>query len=261
MRFSKYAATIPALALTLSAGAASAASVTPDIIFGDGNANGGFTVTNTELDFPSNPIGGNLELGLRAKLRYDDSGSPQNQFNWDGTDTYSFDLTNGNPPSDRAMWNFEWSVNVEDLENNGNQVTIPQLVQGGANLVLSYDTDPGAGTSFVDYNLFDADAYYGTNATGNGDGTYANVFGGDTIPAGSTVAQNSVNYGFGFIGGPLGAGLFDIKMTAFSFGGAELASTRISVDVAPVPVPAALPLLLAGLGGLGLAGRRKRKAA
>jgi hypothetical protein len=32
-------------------------------------------------------------------------------------------------------------------------------------------------------------------------------------------------------------------------------------DVAPVPVPAALPLLLAGVGGLGLMARRKRKAA
>jgi hypothetical protein len=32
-------------------------------------------------------------------------------------------------------------------------------------------------------------------------------------------------------------------------------------DVTPVPVPAALPLLLAGVGGLGLMARRKRKAA
>jgi hypothetical protein len=50
-------------------------------------------------------------------------------------------------------------------------------------------------------------------------------------------------------------------MTAFSFGGVELASTKMTVNVAPIPVPAALPLLLAGLGGLGLAARRKRKAA
>jgi hypothetical protein len=32
-------------------------------------------------------------------------------------------------------------------------------------------------------------------------------------------------------------------------------------DVAPVPLPAALPLLLAGLGGLAAVGRRRRKAA
>ncbi len=34
-----------------------------------------------------------------------------------------------------------------------------------------------------------------------------------------------------------------------------------SATVAPVPLPAALPMLLAGLGGLGLFARRKRKAA
>lgn len=34
-----------------------------------------------------------------------------------------------------------------------------------------------------------------------------------------------------------------------------------SATVSPVPVPAAFPLLLAGLGGLGLMARRKRKAA
>jgi len=124
-------------------------------------------------------------------------------------------------------------------------------------LLLSYDTDPGVGTTFTDYNLFDFDAYYGTNATGNGGGTYDAT---GTPVAGSTVAQNSVNYGF-IPGAPLGAGIFDFKMTAFSFGGVELASTKMTVNVAPIPVPAALPLLLAGLGGLGLAARRKRKAA
>lgn len=37
--------------------------------------------------------------------------------------------------------------------------------------------------------------------------------------------------------------------------------TAAALDVAPVPVPASLPLLLAGLGALGWAARRKRKAA
>jgi hypothetical protein len=32
-------------------------------------------------------------------------------------------------------------------------------------------------------------------------------------------------------------------------------------DVSPVPLPAALPLFVVGLGGLGFIGRRKKKAA
>lgn len=261
MKIMQLAGAIPALAL--SAAAAAAAPVTPDIIFGTGNANGDFTVTNTPISFPSNPIAGNLELGLRAKLRYDDTsgcsgfGCPKNQFNWDGNDTYSFDLSNANPPSNRAMWNFEWSVNVEDLKAGKNQVTIPQLKKSGAKLVLSFDTDPGAGTTFTDYNLLDFDAYYGTNATGNGDGTYDAT---GTPVSGSTVAQNSVNYGF-LPGAPLGAGQYDVKMTSFSFGGRELASTSMTVNVSPVPLPAAGWLMLAAFGGMGLVARRRRKAA
>lgn len=254
-------AAIATLGLGLSfAGTAQATPITPDIIFGSGNTNGSFTVTNTELSFPSNPISGNIELGLRAKLRYDASGSPQDIFNYDGVDTYSFDLANGNPPPNRAMWNYEWSVNVEGLKANGDQVTIPQLVESGGRLVLEYDTDPGAGTAFSEYDLFARDAYFGTDATANGDGTYANVFADDSIPLGSTVAQNSVNYGFSFLSGPLGAGIFDLKMTAYSFGGAELASTGITVDVSPVSVPEPGTLALLGLGLTGLVCVRRRRS-
>jgi hypothetical protein len=229
MKMPKYAGTIPAIALVFSAGAANAGTVSPDIIFGSGNANGGFTVTDTTLNFPSSPFSGSLELGLRAKLRYDSSGAPQNQFNYDGVDTYSFNLADGNPPANRAMWNFEWAVNTQGITDSriGGSAEISLASANDYNLILSFDTDPTAGTAFSSYNvILDGDGWYGTNATANGGGTYVNTFdtnsANDVIPAGSTVAQNSVNYGF-IPGAPLGAGLFDIKLSAFSLSNVEFA--------------------------------------
>ena len=51
-------------------------------------------------------------------------------------------------------------------------------------------------------------------------------------------------------------------LTVESVGGASGPHLYLSgMEVSAVPVPAALPLLLAGLGGLGFMGRRRRKAA
>ncbi len=267
MRFSKYAATIPALALALSAGAASALTydqdVTPDVIFGSGNANGGFTVDQAN----------GVELGLRGKLRFDENNSPKNTYNSNGDGTYTFQ--NGNPPTGfgfaansptTPIWNFEWSVNTDYDGSTSDSLN-------AFDYLLELDTDPGAGTNFV--SPFDpinspyADHAIGDNSTGNGAGVVAaDDTGYATLIANNNVAQNSWSYEFfnsnpgdptfGF--NPNANGDYLIRLTAFEKGTTTvLASTEITISA--VPVPAALPLLLAGLGGLGLAGRRKRKAA
>lgn len=93
---------------------------------------------------------------------------------------------------------------------------------------------------------------------GNGGASYD--FGGDENFGLYNVAQNSVNYGF-LSGAPLGAGIFDISLSAFQ-GTSEIASSSIRVYVdtlpAPVPLPAAGILLLGALGGLGKLRRRKK---
>lgn len=52
--------------------------------------------------------------------------------------------------------------------------------------------------------------------------------------------------------------LFFESDSASGFGGVVL--DNVSLTAAPVPLPAGLPLLLAGLGGLGLASRMRRKS-
>ena len=47
--------------------------VTPDIIYGSGNANGSFTGVTVEGDYLTQEPVDVLELGLRAKLRYDEN--------------------------------------------------------------------------------------------------------------------------------------------------------------------------------------------
>ena len=247
-------ATALAAALPL---AAQANEVSPEIIFGSGNADGGFTIKTV-----STAVGG-IEIALRAKLRFDDQsscsafggaftniGCPQNTFNYDGTDSYAFSLANGNPPPGYAMWNYEWSVSLLD---GG---TIAELVDDGARADLAYDIDPGAGTTFQTYSVTDFDAWYGDLSTVNGDGAYDDT---GTPVAGATVAQNSVNYGF-ILGAPLGAGTYDIELRLYNVHGDFIGDTGITVNVAPIPVPAALPLGALALGGLGLYARRQRMA-
>ena len=88
---------LPVAAVAITLNSAKAANGTPDVIFGSGNANGSFTVAS----------GGGVELGLRAKVRFNGSNLPENTFNYDGTKTYNF--ANGVPGGsgfgfDRSSW-------------------------------------------------------------------------------------------------------------------------------------------------------------
>src|SRR5262245_37144837 len=97
-------------------------NVTPDILFGSGNANGGFTIDRQ----------GSVELGLRAKLRF----PPSNVFNSNGDGTYTFKAGLGQAP-DHALWAFEWSVNTDYNGMTGDLLN-------DFTYKLELDYDPGA---------------------------------------------------------------------------------------------------------------------
>lgn len=256
--------------LTGMSGAASAlvihdTTVTPDVIFGSGNANGGFTVDRRN----------NVEVGLRGKLRHNASGAPENTFNANGDGTFSFAA--GVAPTQSAptaVWSFEWSIN-----SNLSGV-------GGALNTLTYrlgiDTDAGIGASFLEFdpiNGFNAatggncwDHATGNNSTGNGGGTsVSNTACGTAAGAAAytaslgsaNVAQNSWKPHW-FIAGfdPTVDGQYDFYLAAYD-GATELARTDMSIIVgsgaASVPGPATAGLL--ALGVVGLALRRRRKLA
>ena len=257
-----------AVIVGLSAGAAQSANVTPDVIFGNGNDNGSFTVDTAN----------GVELGLRAKVRFDDLNQPDNVFNYDGVQTYSFDpgVPGGSgfgfaPNSlSTASWNFEWSINSDvagpsDGPADGAPTTAPNRALSGLTYELKIDFDPGAGTNFLIFDpindLLAADHALGHNSTGNGDGisdplnflTNISVF---------NVAQNSWNMeffdgpGFPFINSI--AGEYEFELAAFD-GSNELARTAITVSVAAVPLPAALPLMASALALFGLLRLRRSR--
>lgn len=195
------------------------------VVFGSGNANGSFTGVN---DF-------GVELGLRGKQRYDLSGMPQNIFNYDGDQTYTFDPALSNAPLNRSIWNFEFSIDVGDTAGG-------TLGTSGWNFALGIDTDPSSGVSLAFGSAFDP-LLYGDNA------------------GGASVAQNSQNLGFGYTAGnPQVFGIYTISL--FGTNGSDQLSTSIDIVVQPavVPLPAGVLLMLTGVGAFGVM-RRPRKAA
>jgi len=211
-------------------------NVTPDILFGSGNGNGGFTVDRE----------GSVELGLRAKVRFP---VPGNVFNSNGDGTYSFKAGLGAAP-DHALWAFEWSVNTDWNGMTGDTLS-------DFTYLLEIDYDPGAGTDFLAWDHITAptapvpfttpfnpgfwDHSIGTNATPNGGGTEAtNASNYAPLVAGNNVAQNSWRLSFfnepPFAFDPNATGTYDIRLTALS-GVTEVAQVTIKVlvdgDVTP----------------------------
>ena len=169
-------------------------NVSSKVFFGLGNGNGGWTGVNDTT------VG--IEVALRGKLRYDLNGDPQDIFNYDGDRTYTFDPANSNAPSDRAIFNIEFSVNSDTFLTGTANRNVNDIIWS-----ISIDGDPSATNTpifppfdFINGNMPDyADHSFGDENTEQSMGQEAPV--GDTaayfaLRAGNNVAQNSTNLGF-----------------------------------------------------------------
>ncbi|GHF60953.1 VPLPA-CTERM sorting domain-containing protein [Seohaeicola zhoushanensis] len=253
MQFAKCIAA-GAFALAALGSAVSAAPVNgtgdviSDVIFGSGNGNGGFTGETQN----------NIEVALRGKQRYPKA----DVFNYDGDHTYTFDSTVlTTNPTNRSVFNFEWSVNVDASGTSGAKLS-------DFDYALMFDVDPSAGTSFASTDPFDTDGYYdhslGDNSTGNGNGIEsASIPALQSNMALYSVAQQSSNLGFGFSLDPDLPGSYDFAFLVYEKGTENvLASAAITVNVLPVepvPLPAGLPLMMGAVGAFAYLKRRKAR--
>lgn len=129
------AAAVLCLASAAQAAITYDANVSPNVIYGSGNANGGFTIDSN--------LG--IELGLRGKLRHDPNagGAPQNIFNSNGDGTYSFVAQQaiGQGPT-TGVWSVDYAINTNTTGQTG-------LFLDSLRYVFGIDIDPSQGTNFL----------------------------------------------------------------------------------------------------------------
>lgn len=218
--------------------------VTPDVIYGSGNANGGWSIARAN----------GIELGLRTKQRMP---SPANVFNGNGAGVYSWP-TYANLCGGRVNWNYDFSINADWLGTSG-------MMLDDFDFWLAVDLDPGEGVTASPYAAFNPFAKYtvatldagigwddnslGTNATANSAGQEFNSIDPGTRTAADfanqaaqlgnfNLAQNSQNLGFLGADGSLD-GLYSFRLWATPKGsgpnGTKLAETWMEVVVGNGP--------------------------
>ena len=214
--------------------------VTPNVIFGDGNANGSFTVDQAN----------GVELGLRAKLRHDATGQPQNTFNSNGDGTYTFNA--GVAPtqsSPTAEWSFEWTINTNyDDSTTWNLGDLTYELAMTSSTASSFAAFDPINQSFADHAIGDNDTTEADNFEAADETQYTSLI------AGYNVAQNSwkPHWFDGTNFDPTLTGTYTFTLKAFDSGSNLVASDAMTVNVVPEPTT----MCLLGLGGLLL---RKRK--
>jgi hypothetical protein len=215
------------------------------VYYGSGNVNGGFTVVQSN----------GIEIGLRAKLR-DPSLTGEDTIIHSTTNVYT--VPSGIYAPNRALWNYDFSINVNSFEGPTLPDVTATMLITDLNSHATWTVDPLS-------HWLDNTGWGYPNA--GGQPTIITNLGGQNTAAGYVVygAQNSENPGFSdfrtalsFVPDQSSSYQFDLTVTDGAFSATD--TMIVNAGVSPAPEPATAVLLGCGVVCVGL-GLRKRKIA